>query len=151
MNINALRGLISQPPYDTMSDGDLVVALNSPTERIQGPVTKGRLIMWAGINGGFTAMQQACDFISADQATQLAVRNAGLAASAMFNGGDVSEFDTGAPENFAMLSLFVAVGLLTQAAVDALLELGAKMQTPGEVAGVGGFVNFGDIAEARAG
>jgi hypothetical protein len=134
-----------------MSDGDLVVALNAQTQKIQGPVKKGRLIMWAGTNGGFTAMQYACDFISSDQATQLAVRNAGLAASAMFNGGDVSEFDTGAPDNVAMLDLFVAVGLLTRAAVDALLELGAQMKTPADAAGVGGFVNFGDIAEARAG
>lgn len=150
MDLQKLRALLDQPPFDTMSDGELVVALNAPTVKVQGPITKGRLIMWAGTNRGFTAMQYACDFQSSDQATQLAVRNAGLAASALFNGGDVSEFDTGAAENVAMLNLFVAVGLLSQASVDTLLALGAEIKTPAQAAGVSDYVNVGDIAEARA-
>lgn len=150
MDLQKLRALLDRPPFDAMSDGELVTALNSPTVTVQGPVTKGRLIMWAGTNGAFTAMQYACDFQSSDQSTQMAVRNAGLAAFAFFNGGDVFEFDTGATENVAMLNLFVAVGLLSQASVDALMSLGATLKTPAEVAGVFGYVNVGDIAEARA-
>lgn len=150
MDIVKLRWLISQSPYDAMSADELVVALNAPTERVQGVITKGRMIMWAGSNGGFTAMQAACNFESQDEALQLSVRNVGLAAAALFNGGDVAEFDTSAPVNVSMLSLLVSVGLLTQAAADALLDAGATMMSPAQLAGVGGFVNVGDIAEARA-
>jgi hypothetical protein len=145
-----LKALIDQPPYNTMTDAQLVAALNAPTEKVQGNISKATLLQWAGANMGFTMLNSAVAYSGGTSEQNLAVQNAGMAAQAMFNGGDVPEFDTGSSENQAMLSLFVSVGLMTQAAMDSLLSLGAVMKSPEEVAGVGGYVNYGDIAEARA-
>ena len=145
-----LKALIDQPPYNTMTDAQLVAALNAPTEKVQGNISKATLLQWAGANAGFTMLNSAIAYSGGTSEQNLAVQNAGMAAQAMFNGGDVPEFDTGSSENQAMLSLFVSVGLMTQAAMDSLLSLGAVMKPPEEVAGVGGYVNYGDIAEARA-
>ncbi len=151
VDIVKLKALLEQPPYDTMTDAELVVALNAPTVKVQGPISKGRLIQWAGGNQGFTTMEAAENFTgSGDPALDLTVQNVGKAALYMFTGGDVPEFDTGSPENEQMLGLLVSVGLMTQAAADSLMGAGAVMKTPEEVAGVGGYVNTGDIAEARA-
>ena len=145
-----LKALIDQPPYNTMTDAQLVAALNAPTEKVQGNISKATLLQWAGANAGFTMLNSAVAYSGGTSEQNLAVQNAGMAAQAMFNGGDVPEFDTGSSENQAMLSLFVSVGLMTQAAMDSLLSLGVVMKSPEEVAGVGGYVNYGDIAEARA-
>ena len=150
MDIAKLRALIDQPPYNTMTDAQLVAALNAPTEKVQGNISKATLLQWAGANAGFTMLNSAIAYSGGTSEQNLAVQNAGMAAQAMFNGGDVPEFDTGSFENQSMLSLFVSVGLMTQAAMDSLLSLGAVMKSPEEVAGVGGYVNYGDIAEARA-
>jgi len=151
MQIKKLKDLLDQAPYNTMTDDELVVALNAPTVKIKGPVSKGRLIQWAGANQGFTTMEAAEKFTgSSDPALNLAVQNVGKAALYMFTGGDVPEFDTGSPANEQMLGLLVSVGLMSQAAADSLMEAGAVMMTPEAVAGVGGYVNYGDIAEARA-
>lgn len=149
VDIVKLKALIEQAPYDTMTDAELVSALNAPTVKVQQSITKAKLLQWAGANGGFTTINAAAAY-SSDDAQKLAVQNAGMAAQALFACGDVPEFDTGSAENQAMLNLFVSVGLMAQSAVDSLLALGAVMKTPEEVAGVGGYVNFGDIAEARA-
>lgn len=145
-----LKALIDQPPYNTMTDAQLVAALNAPTEKVQGNISKATLLQWAGANAGFTMLNSAVAYSGGTSEQNLAVQNAGMAAQAMFNGGDVPEFDTGSSENQAMLSLFVSVGLMTQATMDSLLSLGVVMKSPEEVAGVGGYVNYGDIAEARA-
>lgn len=150
MDIAKLKVLIDQPPYNTMTDAQLVAALNAPTEKVQGNISKATLLQWAGANAGFTMLNSAIAYSGGTSEQNLAVQNAGMAAQAMFNGGDVPEFDTGSSENQAMLSLFVSVGLMTQAAMNSLLSLGAVMKSPEEVAGVGGYVNYGDIAEARA-
>lgn len=151
MDIAKLKALIETPPYDTMTDAELVAALNAPTVKVQGPISKGRLIQWAGGNQGFTMMEAAENYsASPDPAFNLAVQNVGKAALYMFTGGDVPEFDTGSPENEQMIALLIGVGLMTQAAADSLMAAGAVMKTPEEVAGVGGYVNYGDIAEARA-
>lgn len=150
VDIVKLKALIDQPPYNTMTDAQLVAALNAPTEKVQGNISKATLLQWAGANAGFTMLNSAIAYSGGTSEQNLAVQNAGMAAQAMFNGGDVPEFDTGSSENQAMLSLFVSVGLMTQAAMDSLLSLGAVMESPEEVAGVGGYVNYGDIAEARA-
>jgi len=150
VDIVKLKALIEQPPYDVMTDAELVSALNAPTVKVQQNITKARLLQWAGANGGFTTINAAAAYNTGADAQKTAVQNAGMAAQALFACGDVPEFDTGSAENQAMLSLFVSVGLMTQAAMDSLLALGAVMKTPQEVAGVGGYVNFGDIAEARA-
>lgn len=150
MDIAKLKVLIDQPPYNTMTDAQLVAALNAPTEKVQGNISKATLLQWAGANAGFTMLNSAVAYSGGTSEQNLAVQNAGMAAQAMFNGGDVPEFDTGSSENQAMLSLFVSVGLMTQAAMDSLLSLGVVMKSPEEVAGVGGYVNYGDIAEARA-
>lgn len=151
MDIAKLKALIETPPYDTMTDDELVQALNAPTVRVQGPISKGRLIQWAGGNQGFTTMEAAENFTgSGDPNLDTTVQNVGKAALYMFTGGDVPEFDTGSLENEQMLGLLVSVGLMTQAAADSLMDAGAEMKTPEEVAGVGGYVNYGDIAEARA-
>lgn len=151
MDIAKLKALIETPPYDTMTDAELVAALNAPTVKVQGPISKGRLIQWAGGNQGFTMMEAAENYsASPDPAFNLAVQNVGKAALYMFTGGDVPEFDTGSPENEQMIALLIGIGLMTQAAADSLMAAGAVMKTPEEVAGVGGYVNYGDIAEARA-
>jgi len=150
VDIVKLKALIDQPPYNTMTDSELVLALNASTVKVQGNISKAVLLQWAGANGGFTMLNSAVAYSGGTSEQNLAVQNAGMAAQALFNGGDVPEFDTGSPENQAMLSLFVSVGLMTQSAMDSLQALGAVMKTPEEVAGVGGYVNFGDIAEARA-
>lgn len=151
MDIAKLKALIETPPYDTMTDAELVAALNAPTVKVQGPISKGRLIQWAGGNQGFTMMEAAENYsASPDPAFNLAVQNVGKAALYMFTGGDVPEFDTGSFENEQMIALLIGVGLMTQAAADSLMAAGAVMKTPEEVAGVGGYVNYGDIAEARA-
>lgn len=151
MDIAKLKALIETPPYNTMTDAELVAALNAPTVKVQGPISKGRLIQWAGGNQGFTMMEAAENYsASPDPAFNLAVQNVGKAALYMFTGGDVPEFDTGSFENEQMIALLIGVGLMTQAAADSLMEAGAVMKTPEEVAGVGGYVNYGDIAEARA-
>lgn len=151
MDIQRLKTLLEQPPYDGMTDDELVAALNFPSVKVQGPVSKGRLIQWAGANQGFTTMEAAEKFTgSSDPALNLAVQNVGKAALYMFTGGDVPEFDTGSIKNEQMLGLLVSVGLMTQAAADSLMDAGAVMTTPEAAAGVGGYVNYGDIAEARA-
>lgn len=151
MDIAKLKALIETPPYNTMTDAELVAALNAPTVKVQGPISKGRLIQWAGGNQGFTMMEAAENYsASPDPAFNLAVQNVGKAALYMFTGGDVPEFDTGSFENEQMIALLIGVGLMTQAAADSLMAAGAVMKTPEEVAGVGGYVNYGDIAEARA-
>lgn len=150
VDIVKLKALIEQAPYDTMTDAELVSALNAPTVKVQESITKAKLLQWAGANGGFTTINAAAAYSSENDAQKLAVQNAGMAAQALFACGDVPEFDTGSVENQAMLNLFVSVGLMAQSSVDSLLALGAVMKTPEEVAGVGGYVNFGDIAEARA-
>lgn len=151
MDIAKLKALIETPPYNAMTDDQLVQALNAPTIKVQGPISKGRLIQWAGGNQGFTTMEAAEKFTgSGDAGVDLTVQNVGKAALYMFTGGDVPEFDTGSPENEQMLGLLVSVGLMTQAAADSLMAAGAEMKSPQEVAGVGGYVNYGDIAEARA-
>lgn len=151
MQIKKLKELLSKPPYNTMTDDELVVELNSPTVKVKGPVSKGRLIQWAGENQGFTTMEAAEKFTgSGDSNLDLAVQNIGKAALYMFSGGDVPEFDTGSSKNEQMLGLLVSVGLMSQSAADSLMEAGAVMMTPEAVAGVGGYVNYGDIAEARA-
>lgn len=151
MDIAKLKALIETPPYDTMTDAQLVSALNAPTVKVHGPISKGRLIQWAGENQGFTTMEAAEKYTgSGDANLDLTIQNVGKAALYMFTGGDVPEFDTGSIPNAQMLGLLVSVGLMTQAAADSLMEAGATMQTPEEVAGVGGYVNYGDIAEARA-
>jgi hypothetical protein len=133
-----------------MADAELVAALNSPTEKVQGNISKAALLQWAGANAGFTMLDAAISYSGGTADQNLAVKNAGMAAQALFNGGDVPEFNTGNFENQSMLALFVSAGLMTQAAMDSLLSLGARMETPEAVAGVGGYVNYGDIAEARA-
>lgn len=151
MDIAKLKALIETPPYNAMTDDQLVQALNAPTVKVQGPISKGRLIQWAGANQGFTTMEAAENYsASQDPVFNLAVQNVGKAALYMFTGGDVPEFDTGSPENEQMLGLLVSVGLMTQTAADSLMAAGAEMKSPQEVAGVGGYVNYGDIAEARA-
>lgn len=150
VDIVKLKALIEQAPYDTMTDAELVSALNAPTVKVQQSITKAKLLQWAGANGGFTTINAAAAYSSENDVQKLAVQNAGMAAQALFACGDVPEFDTGSAENQAMLNLFVSVGIMAQSAVDSLLALGAVMKTPEEVAGVGGYVNFGDIAEARA-
>jgi len=150
VDIVKLKALIETPPYDTMTDDELVVALNSPTVKVQGNISKATLLQWAGANAGFTTINSAATYSAGTPEQNTAVQNAGMAAQALFNGGDVPEFNTGSFENQSMLSLFVMVGLMTQAEMDSLIALGATMQTPEEVAGVGGYVNYGDIAEARA-
>lgn len=150
VDIVKLKALIDQPPYDTMTDAELVSALNAPTVKVQVNISKATLLQWAGANAGFTMLNSAIAFSGGSPEQNIAVQNAGMAAQALFNGGDVPEFDTGNFENQSMLSLFVSAGLMTQDAMDSLLALGARMETPEEVAGVGGYVNYGDIAEARA-
>jgi len=151
MDIAKLKALIETPPYDTMTDAELVSALNAPTVKVQGPISKGRLIQWAGGNQGFTTMEAAENFSgSGSPDLDLTVQNVGKAALYMFTGGDVPEFDTGSQDNAQMLGLLVSVGLMTPEAADSLMEAGVEMKTPEAVAGVGGYVNYGDIAEARA-
>jgi hypothetical protein len=150
VDIVKLKALIETPPYDTMTDAELVSALNAPTEKVQVNITKALLLQWAGANAGFSTINAAIAYNTGTDAQKIAVQNAGMAAQALFNGGDVPEFNTGSAENQAMLNLFVTTGLMTQAAMDSLLAMGAVMKTPEEVAGVGGYVNYGDIAEARA-
>jgi hypothetical protein len=150
MNIEALRALISQPPYDTMTDAELQAALNAPTEIVQQPISKGRLIQWAGGNKGFTTMERASVFTGTGSADlDETIQNIGKAALTMFNGGDVAEFDTASPENVQMITLLVSVGLMTQQAADSLMQTGQVLMTPADAAGIG-YVNYGDIAEARA-
>lgn len=150
MNIEALRALISQPPYDTMTDEELKVALNAPTEVVQQSISKGRLIQWAGGNKGFTTMERAAVFTGSGS-TDLdeTIQNVGKAALYMFSGGDVAEFDTSSPENVQMLQLLVSVGLMTQTSADSLMQAGQVTMTPAQTIGID-FVNIGDIAEARA-
>lgn len=150
MNIEALRALIAQPPYDAMSDAELKVALNAPTEVVQQSISKGRLIQWAGGNKGFTTMERAAAFTGSGS-TDLdeTIQNIGKAALTMFNGGDVAEFDTSSPENAQMLGLLVSVGLMTQDAADSLMETGQVTMSPAQTVGID-YVNTGDIAEARA-
>jgi hypothetical protein len=150
VDIVKLKALIDKPPYNTMTDAQLVSALNSPTEKVQGNISKAVLLQWAGANAGFTMLNAAVAYSGGTPEQNLAVQNAGMAADAMFNGGDIPEFNTGNFENQSMLALFVSAGLMTQASMDSLLSLGARMETPEAVAGVGGYVNYGDIAEARA-
>lgn len=150
MNINKLKLLLEKPPYNGMSDSELVFALNTPTEKVQGSISKAILLQWAGANAGFTMLNAASSYSGGTEEQNIAVKNAGMAAQALFNCGDVPEFDTGSFENQSMLSLFVSAGLMTQASMDSLLSLGVRMDTPEAVAGVGGYVNYGDIAEARA-
>jgi hypothetical protein len=150
VDIVKLKALIDQPPYDTMTDAELVAALNAPTETVHGNISKATLLQWAGANAGFTTINSAATYSGGTSEQNLAVQNAGMAAQALFSGGDVPEFDTGSFENQSMLSLFVAVGLMTQAAMDSLIALGTKMETPAQVAGIYDYVNYGDIAEARA-
>ena len=150
MDIAKLKALIQQPPYDGMADAELVAALNDPTVKVQGNISKAALLQWAGANAGFTMIESAIVYSAGTAEQNLAVKNAGMAAKALFNGGDVPEFNTGSFENQSMLALFVSAGLMTQASMDSLLSLGVRMETPETVAGVGGYVNYGDIAEARA-
>lgn len=151
MDIVKLKALIESPPYDAMTDDELVQALNSPTVKVHGAISKGRLIQWAGENQGFTTMEAAEKYTgSGDSNLDLTIQNVGKAALYMFTGGDVPEFDTGSIPNTQMLKLLVSVGLMTQAAADSLMDAGVEMKSPQEVAGIGGYVNYGDIAEARA-
>lgn len=149
VDIVKLKTLIEQAPYNTMTDAELVSALNAPSVKVQQSITKAKLLQWAGANGGFTTINAAAAYNSGSDAQKIAVQNAGMAAQALFACGDVPEFDTGSAENQAMLNLFVSAGLMEQSALDSLLDLGVIMKTPEEVAGVGGYVNAGDIAEAR--
>lgn len=150
MDLARLKTLIETPPYDAMSDAELIVALNAPTVAVQESITKSKMLMWAAMNGGFTAIEAACDYSAGSPAQNHALKNAGFAAKAMFFGGDVSEFDTGSAVNIALLDLFVTFNLITQNAIDELLGMGRVMKTPAAVYEVGGYVNLGDILEARA-
>jgi len=133
-----------------MTDAELHVALNAPTKTVQRPISKGRLIQWAGGNKGFTTMERAAAFTgSGDADLDETVQNVGKAALAMFNGGDVAEFDTGSPENEQMIGLLVSVGLMTQQAADSLMQTGQVVMTPAQEINIQ-YVNVGDIAEARA-
>lgn len=151
MDISKLKDLLNTPPYNAMSDDDLVSELNHPSIKVQMPISKGRLIQWAGANQAFTTMESAEKFSGSGSADlDIAIQNIGKAALYMFSGGDVPEFDTGSVENQQMIGILVSSGLMTQAAADSLMEAGAIMKSPGEIAGIGGYINYGDIAEARS-
>lgn len=149
MDIPKLRTLLSQPPYNGMSNSAAMAALNAQTQTVQGPVSKGKLIQWAAKNNGFLAMERASVYAGrGNPALDEPIQNIGKAAQAMFFGGAVDEFDTASQDNVDMINALVGIGLITQAAANSLMALGATVMSPAEAAGIG-YVNIGDIEEAK--
>ncbi|MBI2801246.1 MAG: hypothetical protein HYX63_13375 [Gammaproteobacteria bacterium] len=138
MDLAKLKALLTPPPYDKLSNGELVLALNAPTIKVQGKIAKASLMQWAGANRGFTAMEKAAAHPNED------VQNIGKAALAMFAASDVSTFDTSDPDNSVMMQTLVTVGILSAAAVTSLMARGVEMVTPAAQAGLG-VVELGHI------
>lgn len=148
MRIEALRALISAPPYDTMTDEECAAALNLPTVPVQGDVTKSRYILWLAANNGFSIIEQAKAFSTLSPQIQAAVRAAGTAAAAILNASDVPVINTGDPQVAQLFGLFQQVGLLSAEAVESFMANGRSMKTPAEMAGLG-IPSFADVLEAR--
>lgn len=148
MSIEALRALISAPPYDTMTDEECAAALNQPTVVVQGDVTKSRYILWLAANNGFSIIEQAKVFEHAVPEIEAGVRAAGTAAAAILNAADVPAINTGDPQVVQLFGLFQQAGLLSAAAVESFMAHGRIMKTPAEVAGLGR-VEIGHIQHAR--
>jgi len=148
MNIETLRTLLSQPPYDAMTDEEAAAALNAPAVAVQGDVTKSRYILWLAANNGFAIIEQAKSFTNENPAIQAGVRAAGTAAAAILNAADVPVINTGDPQVAQLFGLFQQVGLLSAEAVESFMGYGRSMQTPAQTIGWS-YVNIGDIQEAR--
>jgi hypothetical protein len=148
MSIEALRALISAPPYDAMTDEACAAALNAPTVPVQGDVTKSRYILWLAANNGFSIIEQAKGFEHPVPQIQAGVRAAGTAAAAILNAADVPVIATGDPQVAQLFGLFQQVGLLSAAAVESFMAYGRIMKTPAEMAGLGA-PSFADVLEAR--
>ena len=149
MNIEALRALISAPPYDTMTDEECAAALNQPTVMVQGDVTKSRYILWLAANDGFRIIEQAKVFEHAVPEIQAGVRAAGTAAAAILNAADVPAINTGDQQVVQLFGLFQQAGLVSAEAVESFMAYGRTMQSPAQTIGWGE-VNVGDVQQARA-
>jgi hypothetical protein len=149
MNIEALRALIVEPPYDAMTDEECAAALNSPTTPVQGDVTKSRYILWLAANDGFRIIEQAKGFTHDDPAIQAGVRAAGTAASAILNAADVPVINTGDEQVAQLFGLFQLGGLLSADAVESFMAYGRTIVTPAQSIGCAN-VNIGDVRQARA-
>lgn len=149
MNIEALKALISQPPYDTMSDEDCATALNDPTVVVQGDVTKSRYVLWLAANDGFNVIEQAKNFSNSDPVVQGGVRAAGRAAEVILNASDIPVINTGDPEVSSLFDLFQQVGLLSASAVESFMVQGRTIKTPAQTIGWAEIAT-GDIMQARA-
>jgi hypothetical protein len=148
MNIETLRTLLSQPPYDAMTDEEAAAALNAPAVAVQGDVTKSRYILWLAANNGFAIIEQAKAFTHAMPEIQAGVRAAGTAASAILNAADVPVINTGDPQVAQLFGLFQQVGLLSAEAVESFMAYGRSMKTPAEIAGLPA-PSLADVIEAR--
>ncbi len=148
MNIAALAALLSQPPYDAMTDEEAAAALNAPAVAVQGDVTKSRYILWLAANNGFAIIEQAKAFTNPVPEIQASVRAAGTAAAAILNAADVPVINTGDEQVAQLFGLFQQVGLLSAEAVESFMAYGRTMQSAAEVAGLGR-VEIGHIQHAR--
>jgi hypothetical protein len=149
MNLQALKDLISAPPYDTMTDAECVAALNAPTVTEQGDVTKSKYVLWLAANNGFEVIEQAKAFSDPVPEVQAGVRAAGRAAEVILNAADVPVIDTGDPQVEQLFGLFQQVGLLSAEAVESFMVQGRSTVTPAQTVGWVE-VNTGDIQQARA-
>ena len=149
MNIEALRAMVSAPPYDAMTDEECVAAFNAPTVVVQGDVTKSRYVLWLAANDGFNVIDAAKAFTSPVPELQAALRAAGRAAEVILNASDVPSINTGDPQVAQLFSMFQQVGLLTPEAVESFMVAGRTMQSPAQTIGWTE-VNVGDIQQARA-
>jgi hypothetical protein len=151
MNIEALRELISQPPYDTMTDEECVVALNTPTVTVQGDVSKSKYVLWLAANNGFEVIEQAKAFSDSVPEIQAGVRAAGRAAEVILNASDVPTINTGDPQVAQLFGLFQQVGLLSADAVESFMAAGRTMKTPLEsINWPGNPLAAAEIAKLRA-
>jgi len=106
--------------YAGMSEEDVSLALQMKNRVVQGPVDARKVLRWSASTDGINSLRVAAASGNKDK------RRLADAALAMLTSPHVSELDVSDAEIGQMLGALVALGVLTQADVDALKTRGQR-------------------------